>query len=54
MATWSFYAADNGGKKQYFKVKANSKPDAIDKGMNRAKKHASGDIIGWECKLLAA
>lgn len=54
MATWSFYAADNGGKKQFCKIKANSKTDAIEKGMNRARKYAAGDIIAWDCKLILA
>ena len=54
MATWSFFAGDNGGKKQFIKIKANSKPEAIEKGMQKAKKNAAGDIIAWGCKLAIA
>ena len=55
MATWSFAIGDNGGKRQYFKVKASSKPEAIEKGMARAKKNAKGDLsCSWECKLIVA
>lgn len=52
MYSWSFYASDNGGKKQFFKVKANSKTDAINKGFKKAEKNAAGDITNWECKLI--
>lgn len=54
MATWSFHARDNGGKSQYIKVKASSKPEAINKGFARAQKYASGDITAWDCKLILA
>ena len=53
MAKWSFYAIDNGGKKQSFTIKANSKPEAIEKGYKRAKKNAAGDFNNWDCKLIA-
>lgn len=54
MATWSFYCSDNGGKKQFLKVKADSKTEAINKGFTKAKKQAKGDIHNWECKLISA
>ena len=55
MATWHFSIGDNGGKHHYFKVKANSKPEAIEKGMQRARKNAAGDLSHhWECRLLSA
>lgn len=54
MATWSFYCSDNGGKKQYLKIKADSKTEAINKGFTKAKKQAKGDIYNWECKLISA
>lgn len=52
MAKWTFSARDNGGKHQVFTVTAPDKTTAIKKGMERAKKHASGDICpNWTCKL---
>lgn len=51
LARWTFTAIDNGGKFQVFTVKARNKTDAIAKGFERAKKHAAGDIISWECRL---
>ena len=55
MAKWSFNCIDNGGKKQFFTVSAPDKITAIKKGMERAKKHASGDISPtWTCKLIKA
>ena len=48
---WVFRCNDNGGKKQSFTIKANSKPDAIEKGFRKASKAAKGDIIAWECEL---
>ena len=51
MYTWYFTAGDNGGYFQRFKVKASNRQDAIRKGMERARKHAKGDITGWDCKL---
>ena len=54
MATWSFSIGDNSGKRQNFKVKANSKQEAIDKGFARARKNAKGDLsYHWECKLVS-
>lgn len=50
--TWKFKCHDNGGKFQQFNVKADNKTDAINKGMERAKKHANGDIHSWECILV--
>lgn len=49
--TFDFYCIDNAGKKQFFKVKAASKPQAIEKGMKKAKKNAAGNINNWECRL---
>ena len=54
MAKWSFYAIDNGGKRQFFTVTASSKPEAIEKGITRAKKNAKGDLNNWECTLKKA
>ena len=55
MATWSFYAVDNGGKRHCYTIKAASKTEAIDKGMERARKNAAGDIgSSWECHLVHA
>lgn len=51
MYTWIFTCHDSGGKFQNFKVKATNKNDAIRKGMERATKHAKGDIHTWDCKL---
>lgn len=51
MAKWYFSARDNGGKFQTFTVTAVTKPEAIDKGIERAKKHAAGDITTWSCSL---
>lgn len=55
MALWSFSCSDNGGKKQFLKVKADSKTEAIQKGFAKAKKNAKGDIgYNWECRLISA
>lgn len=54
MAKWSFYCTDNGGKWQTITVTAKDKPEAIDKGFEKARKKAKGDIIHWECKLIHA
>lgn len=54
MAKWTFTARDNGGKFQVFTVSAASKPDAINKGIEKAKKHAAGDITTWDCTLKQA
>lgn len=53
MAKWTFSAHDNGGKHQVFTVKAASKTEAIKKGMERAKKHAAGDINAWDRRLVS-
>lgn len=54
MAVWTYRCIDNGGKKQFFDVKADSKPEAIEKGFKKAKKNAKGDINNWECVLKKA
>ena len=54
MAKWYFSAHDNGGKFQSFTVTAGSKPEAIDKGLEKAKKKAAGDITTWNCSLRSA
>lgn len=54
MAKWSFTCIDNGGKRQFFTVTSNSKPDAIDKGWKKARKNAAGDITNWNCTLIRA
>ena len=52
MAKWTFSCLDNGGYRQCFDVTAKSKPEAIDKGMVKAKKKAKGDIgSNWKCYL---
>lgn len=48
---WNFSCRDNGGKRQFFTVTASSKPEAIEKAMQKARKHAAGDITGWDCSL---
>lgn len=51
-ATWEFSCHDNGGKRQFFTVKASSKTEAITKAFEKAKKNAAGDIgWNWECRL---
>lgn len=54
MAKWSFHCNDNGGKFQGFTITASSKPEAIEKAMQKAKKAAKGDINAWDCKLVRA
>lgn len=54
MAKWNFSAMDNGGKRQFFTVTAPTKPEAINKGIERAKKHAAGDVTSWTCSLKSA
>jgi hypothetical protein len=54
MAIWTYSCIDNGGKRQYFKIKAASKPEAIKKGSTRAKKNADGDVTSWDCYLIRA
>lgn len=55
MATWIFRCQDNNGKRQFFKVKANSKLEAVNKGFEKARKNAKGDIsYNWECNLISA
>ena len=54
LPSWTFYAFDNGGKRQFLTVRAANKPDAITEGFRRAKVHAAGDIISWDCKLRSA
>ena len=55
MAKWSFNCTDNGGKYQHFIVSAPDKTTAIKKGLDRAKKHAAGDIgPTWRCSLVSA
>lgn len=52
MFTFYFRCIDNSGKRQSFKVKANSKDEAIRKGFKKAEKNARGDIRpSWECVL---
>lgn len=50
--TFHFYFMDNSGYRANFKIKANSKLAAIDKGFLKARKMAKGDITSWECKLI--
>ena len=52
MFTFWFEYFDNGGKRQCFRVRAKNKMYAIDTGMRRAKKHAKGDCIHWDCGLI--
>ena len=51
--TFNFYCINNSGKKQIFKVKAPDKMTAIDKGFQKAKKNAKGDITNWECRFVS-
>lgn len=51
MHKFNCYFIDNGGKKQFFTVKAKTKPDAIEKAFKKAKKGAKGDFNNWEVKL---
>lgn len=51
MYNWIFRCIDNGGKRQFFTVKAADKLEAIKKGTKKADKTAKGDIIKWECEL---
>ena len=50
--TWEFRCIDNGGKHQYFKIKARDKTAAINAGFAKAEKNAAGDITSWDCRLL--
>lgn len=54
MAKWTFTYFDNGGGRQFLRVTAGSKSEAIEKGTAKAKKKARGDCINWDCKLLQA
>ena len=55
MAVWTFRCVDNGGKRQFFDVKADSKLEAINKGFKKAEKKAKGEItFNWECVLKKA
>ena len=54
MAKWTFTCIDNGGKRQHITVQATNKPDAIKKGMDKARTKAAGDITTWNCTLLRA
>ena len=48
---WSFTWIDNGGGRQVFFVRGIDKTEAIENGFKRAKKHAKGDCIHWDCRL---
>ena len=54
MAKWQFTAKDNGGGYQTFTVTADDKTAAINKGFEKARKKAKGDITTWDCKLRIA
>lgn len=54
MSKWNFSTIDNGGKHQHFTVTASNKPEAIKKGLEKAEKHAAGDITTWNCSLKTA
>lgn len=55
MAKWNFSCNDNGGKHQYFTVTAANKTEAINKGLEKARKNAKGDIgFNWNCSLKQA
>lgn len=51
---WRFTCMDNGGKRQSFTVKAQTKDEAIRKSFEKAKKNAKGDIMpdSWHCALI--
>lgn len=50
--TFNFRCIDNGGYRQFFKVKAKDKQTAIDKAFKKARKAAKGDITSWECRAV--
>lgn len=53
MYKWQCRFSDNSGKKQFFKVSASDKAEAIKKAFKRAKKHAAGDLSPrWEVSLI--
>lgn len=54
MAKWTFTTLDNGGKRQTITITASNKPEAIEKGFNKAKIKAAGDITTWNCTLKSA
>ena len=54
MAKWNFTCNDNGGKRQSFTVTASDKQTAINKGFEKARKNANGDINAWNCRLIHA
>lgn len=54
MAKWQFSYSTSDGKRGHLKVTANSKIDAIKKGMEHARKHAAGASINFDCKLAQA
>ena len=53
LPTWSFTCIDNGGKRQSLKIKAADKQTAINKGFEKARKEAKGDITTWGCSLVS-
>jgi hypothetical protein len=54
MSKWSFTCRDNGGKFQALTISAGNKTDAINKGFEKARKTAKGDITSWNCSLKRA
>ena len=48
---WYFRAIDNGGKKHAYHYTAKDKTEAINKGFEKTRKNAKGDINAWECEL---
>lgn len=54
MASWDFNCIDNGGKRQYFTIKADTKTVAIHKAITKARANANGDITSWNCRLRRA
>ena len=55
MSKWTFVYSRADGKQGHVRVTASSKPEAIKKGMEHAKRHANVETVTrWDCKLAQA
>lgn len=54
MTKWFFTYSTPDGKRGHTRITAASKPEAIRKGIDHARKHANGEPIQWNCKLSQA
>ena len=56
MAKWYFSTEDITGKHYKFIIAANSKPEAIKKGRDKAREKSGGEqlIPNWNCSLKSA